>query len=319
MRKILLAGAFGAALAGTLWGQADEGAARLKSVVEVQASTRPELKSRFIETATLPVFAGSGPFTKGNNLQASLAAGVTPVTLNLGADFTLTPIAFLQLKAGGLFGSGWNIFGWNGMGITSADGNNKRIVTGDPFGGLVWNAYGGATLQFDLGAVIPGDWNHIVFQGYGEMRYKAYTQAGGNDSWVYENDDGDNFNGWVNYESLILGYQMPLSPVLDTVALMAEMTKTLYDTTMLYNGHDGNWWGENRPQWVFSAVFKWRLARNISLMTLLQMRTRRNYGTGDLDNKEKYYFRTEPNPLDPDRPEQIIFYRLAAVVSFQIK
>lgn len=171
-------------------------------LITVNVTTRMELQFKFTQTFIFPVFAGMHPLTENNNLRLDLSADITPVSVNGTAEFVLTPVAFLQLVAGGAIGSGWNIPLADGLRINepgrnpdgTLDGSNE--LTGDAFDGFVWTVKGGGVFQFDLAAVKPGDWNHVVFRTYHGLRYRALTTAGADDSWVYENDTGEERNGW---------------------------------------------------------------------------------------------------------------------------
>ncbi|MDR1787819.1 MAG: hypothetical protein LBR16_05145 [Treponema sp.] len=283
-----------------------------RTSLELQVSSRPEAKLRLVETLKIPMLAGSGALVKGNNLKTAFAAELSPVSVNGKADFTLTPIAFLEVQAGGVIGSGWTIPLGTGLGINTPTGTEtpgvvrKRSYVGGPFQGFVWNAYAGGAFQFDLGAVLPGDWTHVLFRTYHEGRYKAYTEASDNEPWVYEADMGENFNGWVYNGSFVVGYQMPRSPVLDTVAFMSEWSRTFYD-------HPKGNWGENRTAWIYSIIFNLRLTPNLSAMLGAQMRTLRNYGDGDPENKAGTFF--EDKVIDKDIPELVEFYRALLVLT----
>ena len=54
----------------------------------------------------LPFLAGSGPLTTGNNVALSPTGALSPVSLRLEAQATLTPIAFLNVFAGVMLGTG---------------------------------------------------------------------------------------------------------------------------------------------------------------------------------------------------------------------
>jgi hypothetical protein len=104
---------------------------------------------------------------------------------------------------------------------------------------------------------------------------------------------------------------MPASPVLNLVGFLAEMDQYLYGET---GGAD---WGDNLPRWCFGILFNFILNERLNLALLAQMRTRRDYGSTDLENKDKYYYKDQR--LDPDDPYRVIFYRVAAVLSFKLR
>jgi hypothetical protein len=260
--------------------------------------------------------------THDNNIAAVITAEVTPISVNGKAEVTWTPAAFFLLSGGGLAGSGWNMPLGNGIGINRPEGESaapprKAIIDGEAFDGLLWRAWGAGTLQFDLGAIIPGDWTHVLFQSRQELRYGAYSRAAPGESWIFEADYGENQNGWVYYASYVLGYQMPLSPVLNTIAFMAELEKTIYDTPLLYNSLDGELWGENLGKWTFSGLFNFSITKRFSTTLVLQMQTRRNHGSSDFNNVDYYYRDFELKHEGGDR--RLLFYRAALLLNYKIR
>jgi hypothetical protein len=233
------------------------------------------------------------------------------------ADVYWTPAAFFQVRAGTRLGSGWNIslFGAPvyGIGVNRPQSGGGGLLTaektGSPFDGLQWKTHGGGTLQFDLAALFPGDWNHVVFQTYHEINYRGYTGAAAGESWVFENDDAENRNGFNYYGNILVGYQMPV--FLNTVGLLAEMDKYLYDTPGREN------WGDEKVRWIFSGLVNFTLTKWLGAALLIQFRTRRNFEDGDRKNSARYFYQSRT--LNRDNPQRLEFYRAASVLTFAIK
>jgi hypothetical protein len=296
----------------------DAGGIKTSTSLELHGSNLPEIKFRFCQSFTFPFLQGSGPLTKGNNLAIVLSADVSPIFLTGIAEVNWTPAAFFVISGGGFAGSGWNIPTAAGIGINKPVG---VLIAGDPprdaevdgkaFDGLHWRAWGAGTFQFDLGALIPGDWTHVVFQTRHEFRYSGYTRAGSGDAWYYQNDDGENKNGWKYYASIVLGYQMPKAPVFDMVGIMAEVEKPLYKST------GGDLWGESLGYWVFSALANFSIHPRFNAALAIQMRTRRNHGTSNFQDKDYYYQDFELKKEGGKR--RVVFYRVAAILKFKVK
>lgn len=288
------------------------------SDLQLQISTLPEAKLIFTQSFSFPFLAGPGPLVSGNNIKTSLSAEVSPVSLNGVGEIIWTPIAFIELGGGGRLGSGWNMALGNGMGLNvpigayDPDTPRKREIDGDPLDGLVWSAWAGGAFQFDLAAVVPGDWNHIIFRAYDEARYAAYTRAGKHDPWIWEADDGENMNGWTWYCSLVLGYQMPRSPVLDFFGFMAEGERLLYNTP------NGSFWGQDIGNWTFSGLYNFTITPRFGTTVILQMRTRRNHGTDDLNNKNNLYYQ-DLELSKENGPRRLVFYRAAFMLNYKIR
>ena len=259
-------------------------------------ATTLETKATLIETITMPFLAGSNPLTAGNNLQFKFAGELSPVSLNGTIDTLWTPIAFLQFSTGAAIGSGWNIPIANGLTYNVPSGNEGNLDDAS-FDGLVWSAKCGGTFQFDLAAILPGAWHHVVFQTYHEAKYRALTSAADNESWLYEADEGENRNGWNYYGSYFLGYQMPI--ILNMAGLLVETEKFLYNTD------DSDSWGENYLRWKIGPVFNFAVTERLSLALILQMHTVRNY-----TNSTKDYF-YQYRIIDTTDPLRFEFYRAA--------
>ena len=281
--------------------------------ISLQLSTRPEARISLTQSFIFPLLRGSSPFTAGNNLKTNITAEITPVSLAGIGEIIWTPIAFLEIDAGGRMGSGWNMPLGNGIGLNQpvnfSGSPRKSEITGEPFDGFQWSAWAGGALQFDMAALIPGDWNHVIFRVYNQMRFSSYSRAVSGDSWVLENDDGENMNGWVLYSSAVLGYQMPLSPVLNFVGFMAEADYNLYD----YPGKD--YWGGNLPKWTFSTMFNFGITPNFNATLIAQMRTRRNHGSSDLENDSGYWYQDLPISNENGNL-RLVFYRVAAILTY---
>jgi len=295
---------------------ANEEGIKSSTDLQLQISSAPEAKLSLNQQFIFPFLQGSGPLTTDNNIALNLSAEVTPVSMDGFTEISWTPAAFFVLSGGGLLYSGWNIFLGNGIGINApidegAAPPREAKIFGSAFDGLVWQTWGAGTAQFDLGAVIPGDWTHVLFLTRQEFRYSAYTRAGPHDAWIFENDDGENMNGWYYYARYVLGYSMPRSPVLDTIALMAEMKKFLYNTP------NGDFWGENLGEWTFSGILNFSINPRFSTTVTAQVITRRNHGISNFYNKDYYYQDFEL--LKEGGKRRLIFYRAAAVLNFKIR
>ena len=272
------------------------------------ASSLPEAKLGFTEHFRIPFLRGTGPLTEDNNIDLSLCTEISPISLNELAEAVWTPIAFFQLAAGGRIGSGWNInlFGGDiyGIGLTRPDADGMFEVSGSAFDGILWKLQTGAAIQFDVAALFPGDWHHIVARSYHEINYKGYTRANANESWYYENDDGENCNGFNYYANLLIGYQMPI--FLNLAALLAEADLYLYDTP------GRSRWGDEKIRWTFSGVLNFAVAKQFDITLITQFWTRRNFLE---PNWEDLYYRNRT--IDSSKPQRLEFYRVAAALTYR--
>jgi len=284
----------------------------------LQISTLPEAKIGYKHNFIFPVFQGDNPLTSGNNLKLDLTAEVTPISLNGIIQAELTPIAFLKFTAGVRLGAGWhiNLFGGNlyGTGFNLINTDKSELYKGGAFDALMLKTYIGGTFQFDLAAVIPGDWNHVVMQTYHEINYHANTSAKNGEPWYFESDDGENRNGFNYFGNIVIGYQMPI--FLNMVAFMAEMDLYLYDNVQSLNGKNRESWGDNLIRWKFSNILNFQVTDQFSIALITQLRTQRNFTNyKKSDEPQLHYQERDLKTSDPLRFE---FYRVAAIITFKL-
>jgi hypothetical protein len=286
----------------------DRTSATSSTELTLQASSMLAIKAIFTKRFSFPFLQGESPLTANNNIGLALSAEISPVSLNGVAEAVWTPIAFFQFAAGGRIGSGWNINLANnavyGIGLNRPDMTGNSEHNGGAFDGLLWKLQTGGTIQFDLAALYPGDWHHVVARSYHEINYKGYTRAKSGESWYYENDDGENGNGFNYYGILLVGYQMPI--FFNLAALLAEADFYLYDTP------NNSKWGDDKIRWIFSGIFGFTISKQIDLLLIAQLRTRNNYQESDW--KDLYY---RNRNIDSSRPLRLEFYRIATVLTYK--
>ncbi len=170
-------------------------------------------------TLKIPMLEGDGPLFSGNNLKIKGLLGLSPVAVTLGVDAVLSPIAVMELTLGGALGTGWDFDPMGISGLLKSTGPIGTDVTADPLGGVYYKGRAGVALQFDTGAIFPGDWTSILLRTYHEFMYQGYTGAEAGEAWEYETS-GAKVNG-CNYKGeYIVGYKLPIK--LNMVALQLE-------------------------------------------------------------------------------------------------
>jgi hypothetical protein len=274
--------------------------------LELQISSSPATKIIFTRNDIFPFLQGEGALVKDNNIGLALRAEVSPVSLNGLAEAVWTPIAFFQLTAGTRMGSGWNIGNKViGIGINYPNAEGKAEPSASPFDGLLYKIHTGAVLQADLAAIYPGDWNHVIIRTYHEINWKGYTAAKAGESWYFENDYGENCNGFNYYGNFVIGYQMPI--FLNMVGLLAEANLYLYDTP------NRSFWGDDKIRWTFSGVLNFSITRPFSAALITQFVTQRNFVQPDW--KGLYYRNRQ---LNTSSPMHLEFYRVAAILTYRL-
>ncbi len=246
---------------------------------------------------TIPAFVGEGPFFSGNNLELSAKTELSPVTLEAAGSATLTPVAFLKFQAGAAVGTGWTL-GFIGLalGPTLSGGENEEI----PFGGALLKAWISGTFQFDLAALLPGDWNHVVVQAVAKFEYRALTAADPGESWVWQADAGLNLNGWRHLGTYVLGYQMPRR--LNFVGVMVETEAWLGDVRE-YSTMDSTGWGSDFVTVILSPLANLAFDEANSLTFVVQIKSTQDWSDGT----------TQSNYLD-DRDYEGRLWKLDRIV-----
>jgi len=295
-----------------------ENIAESKSELELQVSSLPEAKLVFNQSFKFPFLQADNPLMSGNNIKFVITGQATPVSLDGMLKTVLTPIAFLEFSAGGMIGTGWpiNLFGGDlyGAGLNISDENNNEKYDGAALDSVTMKAWAGGTFQFDVEAIFPGDWNHVVMLSYHEINYFSNSRAIAGQGWYYEADDGENCNGFNYYGNFILGYQMPALPYLKMVAFMAEMDLFLYDTP------GRTVWGDDLIRWHFANILQFSISDNFGFAVITQFRTRRNF-TNYIEADAKQERKDNGTPLmhyqsrvlDTANPLRIEFYRVAGI------
>jgi len=255
----------------------DTGGIESSPEVSLLVTNAPAVKLGFSWRFTIPFLQGESPLTRGNNVAITPGVEISPVDVHLSVGAVWTPVAFLEVVAGGRVGSGWsvNLFGGDvhGIGLNIEDADGAGMHDGRAFDGTLWHAGLGAALQGDLSAFFPGEWNRVVFRSFHEINRSGYSRAGSGRAWFFENDDGENRNGFGYRGNLLIGYFMPLR--LNMVALVAEAERFL---TVLPGGSQ---WGDEMFRWSFSGVLGVTITERLEAALIAQLRTRRNYETPD--------------------------------------
>lgn len=178
-----------------------------------------ELKGYYQHSWIVPTLQwGAGALTEGNNLTIRSTTGVSPISATQELRATLTPIAFLQFTAGGFIGTGWNLQIFDGLGeVDMTDGS----VDSASLEGAVLRGFAGGTFQFDLAAIFPGEWNHVITVFSPLWTYSTLTGADRDSAWSFEADGGTNYRGWKFKTTAVLGYQPPFE-ALTIVGILYE-------------------------------------------------------------------------------------------------
>ncbi len=158
---------------------------------------------------------------KDANLVLGTDLELSPVSIKPAFSLTFTPLPFIVLSTGIETGTGWNFLGLQGMAYLSTDDKGKLIYKDYvPLRDYFVKWYGQGTFQFDTGALIAGDWTHIQIMYTYQVYYEALSPAKKGEIWMWQ-CSGNKVNGWSDYQSIILAYQMPL--FLSRIGILTEI------------------------------------------------------------------------------------------------
>lgn len=175
-------------------------------------------RTRFEAAYTIPMLQKDNPLMKDNHLTLMGTCELTPVTILPQIMATFSPAAMLELNAGIKAGTGWSL-GEDTFGIADYNFSNKQYERLPPFCSWYVSPWASALVQFDLGALWPGDWHHIVALAEYTVRYDKMTGTS-SPLWSWRTNPAM-ADGWVYNQYYVVGYQMPL--VLSMVGLIAEL------------------------------------------------------------------------------------------------
>lgn len=274
---------------------------------DLGSPTSIELKAYYTLQMYFPTMRKDNMLMKDNNVKVNVVANLSPVTFETGIYAEWTPLAFLVFDVGTKIGTGWDfpLLGVNGLAINDPNfgySDSQKMLKGTS--GLVSISKMQATLQFDIGAVVPGDWNHVVFAIVQNVEYQHFSAARNNQYWIWEADSGENQNGFVWYQKFLVGYQMPTVKAIDTIGFLIETEQRITGKNKSKMKDGG--WGSDFMEVAFGPLINFQLAPNHKLAILAEFINYRRYT--DASMKHRYF---ENRQIDTNNPTYVQFYRIA--------
>jgi len=259
-----------------------------------------EAQVKALRSYKIPWLRGTGPLTSGNNIEVQLQGELSPVSLNTVVRTRFTPLAVLTMDAALSAGTGWSLGNLNGLALNTAE----EPYDPTPLGGFVLGGDFGVTAQFDLGAVVPGDWTHLLMLYRSGVEYRMNTSAEGDEPWQWLADSGENYNGWNWSQTALLGYATPALKLLDTAGFLLETSRriTNYDLSPM----DSGGWGSDFLEVFFGpvVVLKWGSGHSMNIQ--MQFARERDYTDGSVANESFIY-----REVDTVNPTYWYFRRVA--------
>ena len=145
-----------------------------------------------------------------SNLSAIRAsATIASDVFTISGELDLQPIVFARIKAGGSVGTGWTTPSGGkplfGLALNPpADDEDIRPI---PWGGYVGRFWLSVPVSISLYYLLPVPFAKILAIGYEpRLDYRALSAAKAGEAWVWNNDEGMNFNGYkLRHRITLLG------------------------------------------------------------------------------------------------------------------
>ena len=212
-----------------------------------------------------------------------LGAGfeLTPVSVKQKVSVDFQPLPFLIFRAGASLGLGFNYLGFEGIAEYNPLTREYDTLSGitHPY----YDLWASATFQFDTGALIPGDWTHVVLLASYTTVYTGV--AGLTKSNIFEWQCSKYKACGLAYDAqVIIAYQMPI-----VLKLAGVMTKFV-------GYYDGNVYGEfdktfdgDFAEISISPVFQFSFSEKDNVTLLFDFSSRRSFGEKLNKNSDMLY------------------------------
>jgi len=259
-----------------------------------------EFKFALNHSIKIPFLSSGHPLFEGNNLKFDISCDFSPLHIKGIVKAAFTPIAILNLSTGSSLGTGWEFLGMSSLG-KNIPGKQYDGPEHEPFEGVVYKTFFKARLQFDIAAIFPGKWNHIVMFAESKFYYQKYSNADDNTAWQWEKDEGENFNGWMFNSKYFLGYQMPLK--VNLIGFMLETGQHLSHRhrSPMKKSDGSNGWGSDFIKMRFGPLTNLQISKNSDLKFIIQFERGVDYSDETVGNRYFEYREYEGSYISLDR------------------
>jgi len=224
-----------------------------------------EIKGQMSFSAKVPFLQKEGLLFSNNSLELKMINELSPIHYETVFSLDWTLISFFYLTIEQRIGTGWKFLSFNGLGRNSP-GADKTSPKYESFSGIVSTQSFAGTFQFDLGSLIKSDFSHFVISATAKFRKRTYTLADDETAWQYQNDWGENFNGWQFTGTYFAGYLMPFSKFFNIAGIHVETEQhiTHKNRSIMKDG-----WGSDFVMVRFGPLLKIELSDSFSLTTII--------------------------------------------------
>lgn len=155
----------------------------------------------------IPLNFGDHFLFENSNIIFQSNVELTPITLTGSEKCIFAPVPFLEIEAGLSYGLGWN-FG-NVINLYKVNETTSEYEKLSTFKNIYYQYWIKGTFMFDTGALIPGDWTHVVFLADYKLYFQGLTNIPKNTVFSWQTNTG--LSKGLSFDStIVLAYQMPL-------------------------------------------------------------------------------------------------------------
>lgn len=237
-----------------------------------------ELQETISAELTVPASFSDNFLMKDSCIKTTGAMAVSPVSLKSSLAVRWNPVAFLELGTGAEIGTGWNAFGIKSLSVY--DNTEMDYKMQDPFATWFYKWWACPVIMFDLGAVWPGEFHHVVAIAAWEFAYSGFINSESHDLFQWQSTPGKH-QGWEYTDVYIIGYRMPFK---------LEMIGLKYMQNAYFNNTDSykNFKGDYKTHSI-AALGQYNFSKKDSLFLLAEFETRRSFS--------QYHEKAEEEPL----------------------
>lgn len=221
-------------------------------------------------SVTFPISLGDHSLFAGSYIRTLVDLTLTPVHVSPRFDVTFSPFPFLNFNAGVMVGAGWNVGDFSV--IKTYDKTKSEYITSSPFSAMYYNAYIQGNFQFDMAAIVPGDWNHIIITASYGLNYTGLTSGGDGTPWGYIIGGVDRANGLNYVATTMIGYAMPIA--LQMIGIQAIFNGYFFESDFDTDRYD---WDPTFMTVALNAIAMVKITDNHSIAIQSGFTSRRSF------------------------------------------
>lgn len=241
-------------------------------------------RERFHAVYTKFTPLGTNPLLQYANIKLDLGFEATLIDAGPMISISFMPHPLLILSAGGMFCAGWSLGPIDSISVLNKETKGWNGLK--PFVNNYYDFWASATLQFDTGAIIPGEWSHVIMSASYKVIYKGMTGMTKGDIWSWQGEPNYT-NGFQYYQSYMLGYHFPTGP--NFLGVISNLYG-FYDNSIF-----GNEFANYKADFMkidIDPVIEFLIGDHTTLDFLFDFSSRRSFAENHSSMKDELYLTT---------------------------